>query len=326
MVTIRPDGRPAGTAGPRSRLRRAAAGALALVGLALAVVAVDAAVLVHRMPEIPVTLPGSGDGTAYLLLASDSRERLPGPDRDRYADALQARGERADLVLVLRAREGEAPRLVSIPRDLYVRPEGGTPYRLGLALTGGPQAMATALCDDLGIGVDHVVVLDFRGLIDLVDATGGVSVRTPAPVRDRRARLSLPSAGAHRLDGEQALAWVRSRQPEVLAGGRWVPAEADLTRTSHAVDVLGQTAQALDDPVTAQRALWAVGPRLRRDKGLGVLAAASLARDLRGALRAGRVATAPARLSATAVPIAFPVPATDAALEPFRTSTCPGRG
>lgn len=293
------------------------------VALAAAAVSADAMLLVHRMPTLAVTPPGSGDGTAYLLLASDSRERLSGRDRTRYADRTQSDGERADLVLVLRRPAGGQPRLVSIPRDLFVGATAGSPHRLGMALGDGPQAMVTSLCTDLGIGVDHVAVLDFRGLIDLVDTVGPVTVSTPAPMRDRRARLAIPAAGTHHLGGEQALAWVRSRHPEVLVGGRWTtPADADPTRSQHALDVLGQTAGRLDDPLTVQRALWSVGPRLRRDGGLGVVAAGSLARDLRAALHSGRLSTVPVRQSATAVPMAFPTRDTDTALEPFRTRTC----
>ena len=120
--------------------------------------------------------------------------------------------------------------------------------------------MVTSLCRDLGVGVDHVAILDFRGLIDLVDSTEGVLVSTREPLRDTKAGLSLPRAGEHRLGGAQALAWVRSRQPEVLRGGRWTPlAGADRTRTSHAVEVLEQAAAGLDSP--GGRAPGPVGAR-----------------------------------------------------------------
>ena len=303
--------------------RRLLLAATAVVVALVAAVAVDAAVLVHRIPTVEVTPPGSGDGTAYLLLASDARDRLPAGDRQRYADRAQSTGERADLVLVLRRTSAGGAELLSIPRDLYVGARAGDPHRLGLALDGGAQSIVTSLCRDLGVGVDHVAILDFRGLIDLVDSTGGVRVSTPEPLRDTKARLSLPRAGEHRLGGEQALAWVRSRQPEVLRDGRWKPlAGADRTRTSHAVDVLEQAAAGLDGPVTAHRALWALGPRLRRDDGLGVRAAASLVRDLRAAVAAGRVRTAPARMTSTTVPVAFSTKETEAALAPFRTPSC----
>ena len=279
----------------------------------------DAAVLVHRIPTVGGRRPVPVTERAYLLLARTPATGCLAGDRQRYADRAQSTGERADLVLVLRRTSAGGAELLSIPRDLYVGAAAGDPHRLGLALDGGAQSMVTSLCRDLGVGVDHVAILDFRGLIDLVDSTG-VRVSTPEPLRDTKAELSLPRAGEHRLGGEQALAWVRSRQPEVLRDGRWKPlAGADRTRTSHAVDVLEQAAAGLDGPVTAHRALWPLGPRLRRDDGLGVRAAASLVRDLRAAVAAGRVRTAPARMTSTTVPVAFSTKETEAALAPFRT-------
>lgn len=307
-------------------MRRAAQAALVALALLAAVVAADAALLLHRAPTVEVTTPGSGDGTAYLLLGSDSRERLPEADHARYADRHQASRERADLVMVLRAPDRGRAQLLSIPRDLYVGAGSGRPHRLGLALADGPQAMVDSLCRDLGVGVDHVAVLDFRGLVDLVDATGGVTVTTREPLRDNKSGLRLPRAGAQVMDGAQALAWVRSRQPEALREGRWVPvADADRTRTAPAVEVLGQAADRLTDPVAAQRAAWAVAPRVRRDADLGVVEAAQLTVHLREALATDRVSTVPVRQTTTRVPVAFPTSGTEAALEPFRTGSCRAR-
>lgn len=314
---------------PRSwprRLRGASVAALAAVGLATAAVSADAMVLLHRSPTFEVRAPGSGDGTAYLLLASDSRERLSGDDAKRYRDEAQADGERADLVLVLRSPAEGQPELLSVPRDLFVGTSGDRPHRLGMALERGPQAMVDSLCNDLGIGVDHVAVLDFRGLVELVDAAGGVTVRTEGPIFDRRAGLYLKRGGQHRLDGHEALSWVRSRNARVLVDGQWRrPQDFDRTRTTHAADVIGQAARGLRSPATLQAAAWAVGPHARRDEGLGLRALTEMAADLRYAVASGRVRTVPVRLTRTAVPVAFPTPQTRAALEPFRSSTCDGR-
>ena len=308
-------------------MRRAGLAALVAVGVAVAAVAADAAVLLRRSPTVTVTTPGSGEGTAYLLLASDSRERLDDGDRRRYADRMQATGERADLVMVLRRPEGGEPELVSLPRDLYVGSRANGRHRLGLALSRGPQAVVTALCGDLGIGVDHVAVLDFRGLIDLVDTVGAVVETSTPPTRDDRAGLHLDRPGPHHLDGQQALAWVRSRHPQVLVDGRWAsPAHWDPTRTSHAVEVLGQVAKRLDGPLAAHRVAWSAAPRVRRDTGLGVRAAASLALDLRAALQSGRVRTVPARMTTTQVPLAFVTPKTEEALRPLRSASCTSSG
>ena len=305
---------------PRPRVLLAAAAGLVVLLLVAAVV--DALVVVHRVPTVSVRAPGSDDGTTWLLAASDSRDRLEPADRARYADRNQPTGERADLVLILRRDAQGRSTLYSLPRDLYVGQRRGAPHRLGLALQDGPQGLVDSLCQDLGIGVDHVVVVDMKALVQLVDAAGGVTVSVDRPTRDRRARLDL-AAGVHQLDGRGALAWVRSRSPLVLVDGQWVPdPTADPTRTAHAKEVLSDVVAQLDDPVAVHRAGWSVGPRLRRDDDLGATGMVALARSLRDALDAGGEVTVPARVSGTAVPFAFVTPGTTKALEPLVSAGC----
>ena len=307
----------------RTRRRRVGVVAVATLLVVALLVVGDALVLSARVSRLQVSPSRSGGGTTYLLVASDSRERLDAADQRRYADANQPHGERADLVLLLRAPQDGPARLYSVPRDLYVGEERDAPHRLGLSLADGPQALVDSLCADVGVGVDHVVVADFAALVDLVDTVGGVPVTLAAPTRDRRAQLDL-LAGPQRLDGRQALAWVRSRHPELKRGGRWVADRAaDPTRSTHAAQVLGGVSAALDDPVTVQRALWAAGPSLRRDGGLRVPQILSLARALRGAAAAGVVAV-PARFEDTAVPFAFVTEETTAALRPLQSPGCVG--
>ena len=272
-----------------------------------------------------VTAPGSDDGTTYLLAASDSRDRLAAADRARYADRHQPSGERADLVLLLRRDAAGRSTLYSLPRDLYVGQRRGAPHRLGLALQDGPQALVDSLCQDLGVGVDHVLVVDMGALVELVDATGGVRVRVDRPTRDVRARLDLPTAGVHHLDGRGALAWVRSRSPEVLVDGQWTSdTTADPTRTAHAKEVLAQVVGQLDDPVAVHRTAWSVGPRLRRDDDLGSLRLVALAGSLRDALGTGAEVTVPARVRGTTVPFAFVTAETTRVLQPLVSSHCTG--
>lgn len=303
------------------RRRRVVLASLLALVLVVALVVGDAILLVHRTPTVQVSPPGSDSGTTYMLVASDSRDRLSATDRRRYADAHQPRGERADLVLLLRAPRTGPARLYSLPRDLYVGEERGDPHRLGLALTDGVQGLVDSLCADVGVGVDHVVVADFAALIDLVDVVGGVPLTVAAPTRDRQAELALP-AGPQRLDGRQALAWVRSRHPEVRQGATWVgDTAADPTRSTHAAQVLSGVSGALDDPLTVQRALWAAGPSLRRDSGLGLPQLVTLARHLRGAAAAG-VVTVPSRFTNTLVPFAFVTDETTVTLQPLRSRAC----
>jgi len=308
----------------RPRARRAALAALGVVALVAVAGAVDTAVVVGRMPTVDVRAPGSDDGTTWLILGSDSRVRLTTSSKDLYADRAQSEGERADLVLLLRKASDGRATLYSVPRDLYVGTQRDRPHRLGLSLQDGPQGVLDSLCQDLGIGVDHVLVADMDALVAAVDAVGGVTIRTDRPLRDRRARLDLPTAGEHRLDGREALAWVRSRHPETLVDGKWTPdTSADPSRSAHTQQVLAQVAGALDDPVTVQRVAWQAGPRVRRDDDLGPAGLARLASALSDAVGDRRTVTVPARYTTTAVPFAFVTDETRAALEPLTTASCP---
>ncbi|QGN57771.1 hypothetical protein GKE56_07660 [Nostocoides sp. HKS02] len=307
---------------PSRAVRLAAVGSLLALVVVVALLT-DALVVVQRIPTIAVHVPTSDGSQVYLLLASDSRQRLEGADRQRYADPVQAQGERADLIYLLRTGGHGGAALLSVPRDLYVGTHDHDPHRVGMTLQLGPQAMVDSMCRDLGVGVDHVVIADFVGLIDAVDAAGGITVTTEGPVRDLGSGLNLPTAGSHHLGGAQALAWVRSRHPEVRRAGRWVPdAAADPTRSSHASQVMRQLADAVANPLTAQQMAWSAAPRLRRDSGSSLVTLTGLLWGLHQATAAGRVGTVPARFSPTEVPVAFMDARSRAALAPFLSSTC----
>ena len=325
-----------------------------LVALALALAA-DLALAWTRLGEVEVTPRGDDRGTTWLLVGSDSRERLDADGERRYRDPGQATGERADVMVLLRipdpGADGAQIRAVAVPRDLFVTRGDGAQGRgrLGMWLAEGADSLARGYCDGLGVGVDHVAVVDFAALVALADAAGGVRVEVPRPVRDRRAGLAPLTAGVHRLDGEQTLAWVRSRHPEELVAGRWRAvrpdgkgAEADSAdpdggpvaddggadrRAAHLADVLRQLAPALArSPLAAHRALWAAGPHVRLDEHAGPLEAARLVRALASLEHpgsAGGVAQVPARHTGGRVPVAFVTPETTRALALYRTAGCP---
>jgi LCP family protein required for cell wall assembly len=76
--------------------------------------------------------------------------------------------------------------------------------------TGGLTCLVETLTAWSGLTIDHLVKVDFRGFIDIVDAIGGVELTLDAPLRDDKSGLDLP-AGTVRLDGEDALSFVRAR-------------------------------------------------------------------------------------------------------------------
>ena len=105
--------------------------------------------------------------------------------------------------------------LLSIPRDTRVRvPRRGYNKINMIYPLLGPQALMQTVSSLLDIPVDGYVRVDFEAFVRLVDALGGVELTVERPMRyvDRAQGLyiNLP-AGRQRLDGRQALQYVRFR-------------------------------------------------------------------------------------------------------------------
>jgi LCP family protein required for cell wall assembly len=103
--------------------------------------------------------------------------------------------------------------MMSIPRDLWVPIAGVGQNRINTvhffaeaARAGsGPDALAANIRENFGVRVPYYVRIKFDGLVKFVDAMGGVTITTNRP-------SSLFEPGTHRLNGEQALAFVRDRK------------------------------------------------------------------------------------------------------------------
>ncbi|GGT10611.1 transcriptional regulator [Streptomyces chromofuscus] len=164
----------------------------------------------------PEKLPTSGQN--LLVLGSDSRSGA-----NSGLGGGEVSGARSDTALVLHIPEGRREAVaVSIPRDtLVTRPE--CTGRDGSALPsaqrvmfnsvyaqGGPACVVKTVEEMSGVRMDHFVEIDFAGFKGLVDAIGGVPVTVEKDIHDSASGLDL-SAGTHRLDGTQALQFVRTR-------------------------------------------------------------------------------------------------------------------
>ncbi len=193
------------------RWRRLGGSALSVVALAgvlgaglLYVERRDAAI---DRDEIATT-PSVDGATNVLLVGSDEDNGLS--------------GGRADTMAVVRVDADGAVRVLSIPRDLW-NPDAGR--RLNESLAGGPDQLIADVTSLTRIPIDHYVQMSFEGFSDLVDAAGGIELRIDTALRDRSSGLDVMSDPCARLDGEQALALLRSRHLELAAGatgGRWV--------------------------------------------------------------------------------------------------------
>lgn len=181
-------------------------------------------------PEDP-TDPFAGESLNILVMGTDFR--------DAANAELAGSGDEfhSDTTLVVHI-SGDRSRIesVSIPRDSLVdipacpRPDGSTTspqygamFNSAFALGGGPEHDITgaAACTILtvealtGLSIDDHVVVKMNGVVDIVEALGGVPMCLPEPVvgDSRYSDLDL-AAGRQVLDGETAIQFLRVRKGE----------------------------------------------------------------------------------------------------------------
>ncbi|EDY44361.2 secreted protein [Streptomyces sp. SPB074] len=130
-----------------------------------------------------------------------------------------------------------------------------------------------------GLKVDHFMMADFNAVKNLTTAVNGVEVCLAKDVDDPDSHLKL-SAGTHKVQGEQALAFVRTRHSFGNQG--------DLDRIKVQQQFLGSLARQLksEDTLTSPKKLYKVAEAatdaLTVDSGIGsITKLMSLAKELR---------------------------------------------
>jgi LCP family protein required for cell wall assembly len=224
-----------------------------------------------------------------LVMGSDDRD-APGNNIDN----LTGGGKRSDTTILLHlSADRKRAYGISIPRDSLVdRPEclddeldpiaGATDAMWNEAfMVGGPACAIHQLEELTGVRVDHFIVVDFAGFRGMVDAINGVQVCIPEPgIVDPAHGINIP-AGTRKLEGMQALNYVRERY--VLGNGsdigRMKRQQAFVAAMAHQV----LSANTLANPVRLLKFLEAATDSLQLDKGLGSLAKiAKLGVEFRG--------------------------------------------
>lgn len=243
--------------------------------------------------SVEVAAPADDGRRVFLLVGSDSREDLE--STEGFGDF---EGNRADVVMVL-MKEGDRTGLLSLPRDLLVDdPCSKGDSRLSAMLEGcsrynGASMLTRAVEDLIGVDIDHFAMVDLAGFQEAVDAVGGYEICVDNPVRDRRANLELP-AGCTHADGEQTLAWLRSRHTQELTDDGWrtMPGMNDLVRNERQraflIDMMGLVADVTSPQAMAATA-QSVAPFVTVDDDLSLVSAVNLALTMRG-LDTGSVA------------------------------------
>lgn len=154
-------------------------------------------------------LSGAPDtpGQTYLIVGSDSREG--------WADDGTV-GARTDTIMLVHQPVSGPTALISIPRDSYVEIPGYGGNKINAAFAfGGPPLLVQTVENLTGLTIDRYVEVGFLGVMDIVDALGGVELCYDSDVNDPYSTL-VWQAGCHQADGATALAFSRMRYADPL--------------------------------------------------------------------------------------------------------------
>jgi polyisoprenyl-teichoic acid--peptidoglycan teichoic acid transferase len=235
---------PSGLPGEGRRRRRWGLwSALTLVGLLLVVIVwgvlgylsfsggVDEAN--ERLPRRAESQLAKSDGS---LLSDPAIILVIGTDGGKAPGRGDAR--RSDSLLLLRT-EPSRHRLsyLSIPRDLRVDIPGYGSAKINAAnQVGGPALTIATVRALTGLSIDHVVIFDFDGFRELIDAMGGVDIEVPRKIQSNKFDCPYKPArcrnwegwrfekGTQHMDGRRALVYARIRTNRLNA------ADNDVTR------------------------------------------------------------------------------------------------
>ncbi len=110
--------------------------------------------------------------------------------------------------------------MFSIPRDTYVKVACGNRQfqKINTSAYGGAKCVKNTVESITGLNIDYYIKINFKGVVDLVDALGGVEVDVPYAFCEQNSSRSwgdktvfVKEKGLQVLNGEQALALSRNR-------------------------------------------------------------------------------------------------------------------
>ncbi|MEU3979762.1 LCP family protein [Streptomyces sp. NPDC026672] len=208
----------------------------------------------HRDVDLSKVIdrPEAGDGTNYLIVGSDSRKGMSAEEKKKLHTG-SAEGQRTDSMMILHVG-GNGDTLISLPRDSDVEipsykgsasgktyPATGRHTKLNAAYAeDGPTLLVRTVEFNTGLHIDHYVEIGFAGFANIVDAVGGVEIDIDKGFKDKYSGADF-KAGKQTLNGEEALAFVRTRHAF---------AASDLQRTKNQQKFLAALAHQVATPST----------------------------------------------------------------------------
>ncbi len=198
-----------------------------ILGVSVAVSGIAIAELSNSIKANGIVLAGSTKITEadlagpinMLLVGSDTRK---GQGKGYGNDT----SELADVIILLHvSADRKYATAMSFPRDLLVPwpacPSTSTPPGPGYLpqslgqinatiANGGPGCTLLTVEKLTGLKIPYLAMIDFKGVIEMSNAIGGVEVCTTKAIHDEYTFLDL-EAGTHTLMGKQALQFLRTR-------------------------------------------------------------------------------------------------------------------
>ncbi len=213
------DNRP--TSNKRKYVRWGFKGVAVVMGAILAVAGISAFDLYNTLNRDNIVLATSGEidlngPINFMLVGSDTRD-------GQGEEFGEVTSELADVIMLLHISEDRKDAVVvSFPRDLLVSvPEcpnpDGDPFparerqQINATISSGGVACTHLSVQKLtGLEIPFLAMIDFKGVIEMSNAIGGVEVVIDKPISDDYSQFYI-EAGTHTLKGTQALAFLRTR-------------------------------------------------------------------------------------------------------------------
>ncbi len=220
--------------------------------------------------------PADQPGRTILLVGSDAREDMTAEERSRLGTG-STEGRRTDTMLLLYVPPTGSSALVSLPRDSLVSVPGHGKNKLNAAYAlGGAPLLVETVEQSTGVRVDGYLEIGFIGLVDVVDAVGGIEVCPESAMQDKDAHIDIP-AGCQTVDGVTALGYVRARKSDV---------RGDLGRIERQREVIATVMKkavsplSILNPVTYWKLNMATARSVGRGDDTGLAALASIGSGL----------------------------------------------
>jgi LCP family protein required for cell wall assembly len=224
----------------------------------------------HPGGDRPATVAGDEN---IMLLGDDSRDGTG----NEYGGK-QVEGIRSDTTIIAHFDKDGSATLLSFPRDELIpvvprvkgTPADGKDKLTNVLTYAGVSGLTSTLESLTGLHIDHYVIIDLAGFKQVVDAVGGITVCVSRMPDGSTTNLNdnwsqwHGHLGANTLNGDQALAFVRTRHALGDERLRILRQQQFLSK------LLAKTTGAgtLTNPAKIIELLGAVGGAMTMDSGL----------------------------------------------------------